>query len=283
MSSSPKNNRFRRWNLVGLLSAWFGLHIQTLAFNVPSGSSHQKQAISSSNQCSRRNFLSSAAILSSFTTNISSSSAFPFGDGAKDRRQKELCIVNVLRLQYWAISSADTLEFSDDTEKRKKVYLEARLGAKAMVAKKHKVGGGATPRVFSLISLQIKECLDDLNFYGKNNKRIAQISDDIVESLASIVEFDGLETTQDPSPRSSLTLGQYSDQKALYVRRMLSERITPLTQELVDYFGPDTRVQCEGYVKEYYPSELPPSRRKAEEESSTAIETSTTSNDQVTI
>lgn len=250
-----------------------------MAFNVDSVLSHQKQATSPMGQCSRRNFLSSATILSSLTTTIapSSSNAFPFGDDSRDRRQKELCIVNLLRLQYWARSTADTLEFSEDVEQRKKVYLEARLGAKAMVAKKQKVGGGATPRVFSLVSLQIKECLRDLQYYSKNSKRVTQINEDIVDSLASIVEFDGLETTLDPSPRSSLTLGQYNDRKALYIRRMLSERIIPLTQELVDYFGPDTRIQCEGYVKEFYPSELPPPPRPKMDDvsSSDAIETPT--------
>jgi len=87
---------------------------------------------------------------------------------------------------------------------------------------------------------------------------VDQLKDDLIEALASIVEFDGLETTQDPSPRSSLTLGQFNDRKAKFVSRMLSERIVPLTQELIDYFGAETRAQCEAYVREYYRSELPP-------------------------
>jgi hypothetical protein len=169
-----------------------------------------------------------------------------------------LCIVNILRLQYWAQTVAGSLELSHDIEQRKRAYLEARLGAKAMVAKKQKVGGGATARVFLLVSLGIQGCLDDLSYYAKDKKKVDQLKEDLTEALASIVEFDGLETTQDPSPRSSLTLGQYNDQKALFVRRMLSERIMPLTQELVDYFGKETRVQCEAYVREYYASELPP-------------------------
>ena len=187
--------------------------------------------------------------------------AFPFvGNDSdnSDRRQKELCIVNLLRLQYWAQTIAASLEPSQDIERRKKAYLEARLGAKAVVAKKQKVGGGATAKVFLLISLGIKGCLDDLSFYAKDKRKVDQLKDDLTEALASVVEFDGLETTQDPSPRSSLTLGQFNDQKAQFVRRMLSERIVPLTQELVDYFGAETRAQCEAYVREYYRSELPP-------------------------
>jgi hypothetical protein len=187
--------------------------------------------------------------------------AFPFvgnDSNNSDRRQKELCIVNLLRLQYWAQTIATSLEPSQDIERRKKAYLEARLGAKAIVAKKQKVGGGATGQVFLLISLGIKGCLDDLSFYAKDKRKVDQLKDDLTEALASVVEFDGLETTQDPSPRSFLTLGQFNDQKAQFVRRMLSERIVPLTQELVDYFGAETRAQCEAYVREYYRSELPP-------------------------
>jgi hypothetical protein len=132
------------------------------------------------------------------------------------------------------------------------------LGAKAMVAEKHKVGGGASGRVYSLAGLQIKECLDDLKYYATSSKQMDQYKDDLVEALASLVEFDGLETTQDASPRSSLTMGMYNSQKAVFVRRTLAERVTPLTQAIVGLFGPDVRVLCEGYVRQYYPSELPP-------------------------
>ena len=219
----------------------------------------------------RRAFLSTTAAILSSSSLIGTSPcmAFPFGDDVgKDRIQKELCIVNLLRLKYWAQATATKLELSEDPDQRQKAYLEARLGAKAIVAKKRKIGGGATPRVFTLLSLQITECLDDLKFYAKNNKRVVQLQEDLIDALASIVEFDGLETTLDPSPRSSLTLGQYNDGKALYVRRMLSERVTPLAEELVDYFGPDTRAQCEGYMRDYYPSELPPPPSTANESGS---------------
>jgi len=228
----------------------------------------------------RRNLITtSTAVLSSLLVGVVSddatnsyyrSNAFPFGnDSNVDRRQKELCLVNLLRLLYWSETIVYTLDSSSSSsedddlvaieEQRKKAYLEARLGSKAMVGKKqNRVGGGATPRVFLLISLGITGCLEDLVFYAKDKKRIEQIKEDIIEGLASIVEFDGLETTQDPSPRSSLTMGQYNDQKAIFVKRMLSERISPLIEELVNYFGSETRTQCEAYIREYYTSELPP-------------------------
>lgn len=218
---------------------------------------------------SRRDFLDRAVTLAggAILSQPSVAAAFFFGN-EKDRRQKELCLVNLIRLRYWALTLATTLgstppsggdenDYNQVLEKRKNAYLEARLGAKAMVAEKQRVGGGASPRVFMLVSLQVKDCLDDLRFYAKN-KKIDQLKDDLVEALASIVEFDGLETTQDPSPRSSLTLSQYNDRKAMFVRRMLEERVAPLSDEIIRYFGPEIRLQCESYVEQYYPNELPP-------------------------
>lgn len=189
----------------------------------------------------------------SFSSPANAIAMFP----KKDRRQLELCIVNILRLQYWSMNIAYILENSETEEEQKKKYLEARLGAKAMVAEKQKIGGGATGQVFALKGLQIKDCLDDLKYYSKT-KKMDQYTEDLVESLASIVEFDGLETTQDPSPRSSLTLSQYNGVKAVFVRRMLTERVTPLTRDIVTLFGRDTQLQCEAYIQQYYPNELPP-------------------------
>jgi hypothetical protein len=175
----------------------------------------------------------------------------------KDRRQLELCIVNILRVQYWARNIADTLQNAKSDDERRKAYLEARLGAKAMVAdKKVKLGGGASLFVITLRGLQMKEVLDDLRYYAKS-KQMDQYKDDLIEALASLVEFDGLETTQDSSPRSSLTMGMYTDDKSIYVRRMLSERISPLTDEIVNLFGQESKLQCAGYVEQYYPNELP--------------------------
>jgi len=83
-----------------------------------------------------------------------------------------------------------------------------------------------------------------------------QYKDDLIESLASIVEFDGLETTQADSPASTLTLNMYNSQKGIYVQRMLGERIVPLTDDIIRLFGADARVQSEYYMREFYPSEM---------------------------
>jgi hypothetical protein len=256
--------------VVGLASIWLA-HVQAWTSPMSGwliGKSEENPF--SSAVSSRRDCIASGVVISSLLVGIPRANAFSFGNDSQDRRQKELCIVNILRLQYWAQTVALSLESSQNIANRKRAYLDARLGAKAIVAKKQKVGGGATVRVFILVSLGIKGCLDDLKFYAKDKKKIDQLKEDLTEALASIVEFDGLETTQDPSPRSSLTLGQYDDEKALFVRRMLSERIVPLTQELVDYFGAETRAQCEAYVREYYVSELPPTVANASVEDNTA-------------
>jgi len=177
-----------------------------------------------------------------------------------DRRQKELCLVNLLRLQYWANSLSDKLKGSEisDKERIKSLYLEARLGSKVMVAESKKTSGGATINVFMLRGLHIKDCLKDLTFYVDrgSKKQMAQYKDDLTEALASIVEFDGLETTQDPSPRSSLTLNMYNSQKAIFVQRMLGERVVPLIDDIIILFGPEAKAQSELFIREYYPTEI---------------------------
>ncbi len=186
--------------------------------------------------------------------------SLPFVDPQQDRRQKELCLVNLLRLQFWAETVSNKLKEIDidDDESRKKLYVEARLGSKVMVAESKKISGGATANVFMLKGLHLRECLDDLTFYAdKSSKRqMAQYKDDLIESIASIVEFDGLETTQDDSPRSSLTLSMYNSQKSIFVQRMLGERIVPLTNDILRLFGSEARAQTEFYMREFYPSEM---------------------------
>ena len=214
------------------------------------------------NADSRRTFLRHTVTLPILSSSFiqlggkSSANALPLFE-KKERRQLELCIVNILRVQYWARNLGDKLQYGDTEEERKKAYLEARLGAKAMVAdKKIKIGGGASLFVLTLKGLEIKDNLDDLKFYAKT-KRMDQYKDDLIEALASLVEFDGLETTQDPSPRYSLTLGMYNTEKNVYVRRMLTERISPLIDDIVSLFPNELKIQCESYVQEYYPNEAP--------------------------
>jgi plasmid stabilization system protein ParE len=89
------------------------------------------------------------------------------------------------------------------------------------------------------------------------NKQAVQLIADLAEALASLVEFDGLETTLDPSPRSSLMMSMYNTQKATFVRRMLAERIIPTAQSLFNEFDPDVRNLCIKYVQSTYPNELP--------------------------
>jgi hypothetical protein len=192
-----------------------------------------------------------------------------FGGGDENRRELALCLVNLLRLQYWAENmSSDLTEHQDEEERSKKLYLEARLGAKAAVT--NKIGGGATNRVYNIGALKFRETMDDLTWHvsskgaSKNKKEALQRIEDLIESLASLVEFDGLETTQDPSPRSTLMLSMYDRKKLAFVQRMLAERIIPTAQSLFDDFDPNVREVSLNYVQSTYTNEIPPSKKKPE-------------------
>mmetsp|Transcript_27306 Transcript_27306/g.58682 ORF Transcript_27306/g.58682 Transcript_27306/m.58682 type:complete len:337 (-) Transcript_27306:177-1187(-) len=254
----------------------------------------------------RRSFLSnlassSLAAGSSFLYPAENANALPFF-GASDRRQLELCLVTILRTQYWATNTAASLkskllsptanskeDFTDTipTEAeikmlenaKKQPYLEARLGAKALLTQK--IGGGANGRVKDLGGFQLKECLEDANYWcgelanknqlpsqrsggltTKQAKRMCSTdlitaTEEIVESLGSLVEFDGLETTIDPSPRSSLMLSMYNPQKGTFVYRTLVERVVPSCERYSKLFGEDRMRLVEEFVRRDYAEEVP--------------------------
>jgi hypothetical protein len=183
------------------------------------------------------------------------------------QRQLELCIVSLLRIQFWAEKAVKDLQ-KESPETRKQRYLEVRLASKALVT--GKLGGGANYQVYTLNSLQLKGVLADLAIYaqekgGKSERRkLEDLSTDLIEALASAVEFDGLETTLDPSPRSSLTMTMYNNDKAVFVKRLLSEKVIPIIKTLIRYFGSDVEKRCLEYVQRTYPTELPMEEKPAE-------------------
>jgi len=206
----------------------------------------------------------SSTILATTTTGPSSPANAALFSGP-ERRQLELCLVAVQRVVYWAQSEVDALRAATSTEQSKTKYLEVRLGAKALLT--GKIGGGATSRVYTLASLQLSGCLQDLEWHASQQQQssnkllVQQVSDNrrtFSEGLASIVEFDGLETLIDPSPRSSLTLSQYNDDKSVYVRRALEELVIPAGNQLLKAFGPDPLQRSLGFVQQYYSSEIYP-------------------------
>jgi hypothetical protein len=245
-----------------------------------------------SNTSKRRTFLISSVL-------TSSSLVYPFNQEAlalpflqQERRQLELCLVTLLRTKYWAQNVAKSInakllspttnsnstyaiELSDT--QRKQPYLEARLGAKAILTKK--IGGGANSNVIKLAGFQLKECLDDGRYWCtelaktnqlpgqstgqlKNGNRfcsneLESISVEIIESLASLVEFDGLETTTDPSPRSSLMMNMYDSTKGRFVYRTLVERIIPSCDRYLQAFGSERLNVCQEFVRREYPDEMP--------------------------
>ena len=263
-----------------------------------------------SNYSSRRIFLSQLTTSSSiiiggssslYPTQNANALALPFF-GGQEKRQLELCLATVLRTEYWAMTVAKSIQsrllssssdnatnnnkgIDDLSEDQKKLpYLEARLGAKALLTQK--IGGGANSKVELLGTFQLKECLDDLKYWcgelAKNNQLPKQLSgdisssssnknakrivcgtdlenaiDELVESLASLVEFDGLETTIDPSPRSSLMLSMYDARKGQFVYRTLMERVIPSCEQILKIFGSERITVVEEFVRREVPQEVP--------------------------
>ena len=175
---------------------------------------------------------------------------------SSDRRQLEFCLVAVMRVTYFAETMLAELQLASSDassdDRKKKLYLETRLGAKAALT--GKLGGGSTGRVYKLSSLQLSACLNDLEYY---NKISAGAGQEFREALASLVEFDGLDTLTDDSPRSSLTLQQYDNQKAAFVERSLRERVVPLGRRLVKSFDAGAVDRAQKYVQSYYSDEIP--------------------------
>jgi hypothetical protein len=189
------------------------------------------------------------------------------GNEANNHRQLELCLVILLRVIYWATNTVNAFVFAanQSKEQRRKLYLEARLCTKAMLT--GKLGDGSTSRTYALSSLQVPLCLSDIEWYAKDigkrkswNKReyesIVNAKTMLYEGLASIVEFDGLDTLVDPSPRATLTLGQYTEPKFLFVKRTLSDIVLPSAIQIVTIFGSQPLQVAEQYTRTYYSNEV---------------------------
>jgi hypothetical protein len=193
----------------------------------------------------------------------------------QDRRQLEVCLVTLLRVMFWAQRQAIELDTiaaaasstTSDMGRQRALYLETRLGAKAALTGRIS-GGGATSRVYTLATLQLPACLVDLEWHASqlqyrrqensNNslRKVSELCLSFRESLASIVEFDGLDTLTDPSPRATLTLTQYNTNKVMFVRRTLNELTIPVGQKLVTAFGPEPYQRSISFVQQYYSNEI---------------------------
>jgi hypothetical protein len=195
----------------------------------------------------------------------------------QERRQLELCLVSLQRVVYWAMAVARRLEVlaEDSTltaaaatsngnssamphtpvseSALRSAYLDARFGAKAVLTSR--VGVGASYFAYTLAGLQLTGCLNDLEFF---NPKIGATKVEFREALASLVEFDGMDSVLDTSPRSSLTLSQYDDKKRAFCLRVLRERVVPLGQQLLRQFPRDALDRAEKYIVNIYPTEAPP-------------------------
>jgi hypothetical protein len=214
---------------------------------------NEKKALIAS--VSRRLFLHGSIAAALFVPHVTKASV--------ERRQIELCLVTVQRVLYWAELQALALSTMTDVEQRRKVYLESRLGAKAILTGKIS-GSGVSGKVYTLASLKLSDCLTDLEWHAmkqKNSQQVTQWKNSFREGLASIVEFDGMDTLVDPSPRSTLTLAQYNDSKNNYVKRSLEELIIPAGNQLMHAFGNEPLAKALSYIQSYYADEIVPVNR----------------------
>lgn len=221
--------------------------------------------------------------------NANSFNLFP----EEEKRQLELCIVTVIRTQFWAQTISTAIRNNLNEKNNKKsldCYLEARLGSKALLTKK--LGAGSNGNVYRLASYELRECLKDAMYYCEQDEKIykknskksksedifpkycksrdtSNFAQDIIESLAACLEFDGLDNLTDPSPRSSLMISQFNFDKAIFVERMLKERTIPSCDlflssifSLNDDTYPNLKDKCYGFVEKYYSSEIPQTLKK---------------------
>ena len=190
---------------------------------------------------------------------------------AEPARQLELCLVSLLRTLYWAQNLSlrmRTAQQAGSLQGQREAYLEARLGAKAILTSGGRAQGllGSPPtpmaaqNLYILSTLQLPACLRDLQtaYNPNNNVLLEPRCQDLKEALASLVEFDGMDTLQDPSPRSSLTLSQWNDKKQVYVQRLLDERIVFLSQQILNSYPSQPVETSRNYIQRYYPDEAPP-------------------------
>ncbi len=173
-------------------------------------------------------------------------------EAATYTRELDFCLVQTARATAWAQPLSQQLKRSvEEASLQKTAYLEARLGAKALLT--GRMGGGANAAVYRLSTLQFTGCCNDLvNAYHAN----AQLLQTWREEIAALVEFDGLDSVLDPSPRSSLTLQQYNDKKRTFVQRQLEERIVPTGKRVMQQF-PERQARVQQYLQTYYADELP--------------------------
>jgi hypothetical protein len=222
------------------------------------------------NRPSRRQLVTASCAYATIASSSASSlrPAFAFGFHSENqnqrRRQVELCLVAIQRVAYWADRQATALldnnnSSSSSEQRRKELYLESRVGAKAILTSK-----GSGYNTYTLGTLNIPACLADLEWHARQelSKSLAGNVEDakqrFTEGLASIVEFDGLETLTDPSPRPTLTLAQYTDAKALFVVRSFRESVLPASRQLLQSFGTEPLETAQRYIEQYYSSEIPP-------------------------
>ncbi|GKY99889.1 hypothetical protein MPSEU_000942500 [Mayamaea pseudoterrestris] len=204
-----------------------------------------------------------------FVLQLLYASLLPQVSFAREPIQLEYCLVSLLRALGMFRAIATELGNTSNGSFKLNTYLEARAGAKALLTGKLGGGGTITKRVYALSSLRFVECLATLQQQYKDlpilasssptstrSAPTADITRDLVEAIAELVEFDGLDSLTDPSPRSALTLAQYTDQKAVFVRRCLVEKVLPLGERILQYYKDMPAMEtAKRYMQQYYADE----------------------------
>jgi len=219
----------------------------------------------------RRQFLFSTSFVIHTVAEPKRSNALFFGT---PKLQLELCLVTILRVKYWADRLSKSLQIAleeNNIIRKKELYLESRLGAKALLT--GRIGGGGGGRVYTLAKFDLRKCLQDgISWFsemktetastttkrGSNKNSVLQgAAEEIIYALGALVEFDGLDSITDESPRPSLTMTMFSDDKLNYVKRMMNEKLLPSCDLYLNQFSRSTVQSCVEFIENNYPSEIP--------------------------
>ncbi|GMI60750.1 hypothetical protein ScalyP_jg2158 [Parmales sp. scaly parma] len=125
-------------------------------------------------------------------------------------------------------------------------YIAIRLATKDLLTSK-----GAS----YLSSFDFRHRLAIASSYSLNEATAKSLSQELIEQLASIVEFDGLDQLAYDSPRTSLMMRQITQDKIKYVRRTVAT-ILDLLLAIEECYGEEQQEYIIRLMTQYYPDEV---------------------------
>jgi len=169
----------------------------------------------------------------------------------------ELQLATLARTRsYYSVALRDL----DDADYAKAAYIDLRLSSKALLTTKIP-NGSSSPMLFKLASFRFRSMLATSNASTATQRRL-------IESISSIVEWDGLDSLSSDSPRTTLFERNYSIEKVRYVRQLGESIVQLLDSAVVEVGGENALEKSSSLMLQYYPDEifLPTRREKWEEE-----------------